>query len=154
MPLLFDTQMDILKSYILNGWPERNKMASQLTIYHNMRDILSYEDGIILKGEAILIPSALREEITKRLHSAHMGYNSMICRARSLVFWPSMSRDIKQVVDNCAPCQELRPHNQKETLKLQDDDMVPGTRFLPSGQMYVQCTYIVRISPYIQIWYG
>ena len=24
----------------------------------------------------------------------------------------------------------------------------------PSGQMYVQCTYIVRTSPYIRIWYG
>ena len=120
-----DTKMDILKSYILNGWPERNKMASELTIYHNMRDILSYEDGILLKGEAILIPSALRGDITKRLHSAHMGYNSMIRRARSLVYWPSMSRDIKQVVDTCAPCQELRPHNQKETLKIQDDGNGP-----------------------------
>ena len=149
-----DTKMNILKSYILNGWPERNKMASELTIYHNMRDILSYEDGIILKGEAILIPSALQGDITKRLHSAHMGYNSMIRRARSLVYWPSMSRDIKQVVDTCAPCQELRPHNQKETLKIQDDgngpwDKVSSDLFEIDGRQYL--VVVDHFSNFIEI---
>ena len=79
-----DTKMGILKTYILNGWP-KNKMASELKIYHNMRDILYHKDGIILKGEAILNPSSLRDEITKGIHSAHMGYNSMIHLAWSLV---------------------------------------------------------------------
>ena len=37
------TKMGILKSYIMNGWPEKNEVASKLKIYHNMRDILYHE---------------------------------------------------------------------------------------------------------------
>ena len=129
-------------------------MASELTIYHNMHDILSYEVGIILKGEAILIPSALRGDITKRIHSAHMGYNSMIRHAKLLVYWPIMSRNIKQVVDTCAPCQELRPHNQKETLKIHDDgngpwDKVSSDLFEIDGRQYL--VVVDNYSNFIEI---
>ena len=121
-----DASLMTLKSLILDGWPDTKcKVPDVAHPYYDMRDVLSYENGIILKGEAILIPRCLRRDILGRLRSAHMGYNSMMRRVRSLVFWPGMAKDVKQLVEACAPCQELRPRNPRETLKPQDDGNGP-----------------------------
>ena len=82
-----------------------------------MRDSLSIVDGILVKGEAIVIPSELRASIKKRLHSAHLGCESMKRRARGIVFWPGMAHDIKQLADSYETCQEMKPRNTQEPLK-------------------------------------
>ena len=58
----------------------------------------------------------MRYLVKERLHSAHLGYDSMMRRARVLVFWPGMSMEIKQLADSCEICLEAKPRNQKETL--------------------------------------
>ena len=93
-----------------------------------MRDTLSHQDGIVLKGEAIVIPKSLRKDIKQRLHSAHMGYDSMLHRARGTVFWPGMNSEIKQLADKCDICQEVKPANQKETLKQHSDGTEPWNK--------------------------
>ena len=72
---------------------------------------------MLVKGEAIIIPSELRASIKKRLHSAHLGCESMKRRARGIVFWPGMAHDIKQLADSCETCQEMKPRNTQEPLK-------------------------------------
>ena len=62
-----------------------------------VRDCLNVVDGILVKGEAVVIPSVLRASIKGRLHSAHLGRDSMLRRPRGTVYWPNMSSDIKQV---------------------------------------------------------
>jgi hypothetical protein len=52
-----------------------------------MRDDLSVVDGVIVKGKAIFIPKMLRVEWKSKLHSSHLGYDSMMRRARNTIFW-------------------------------------------------------------------
>ena len=66
-----------------------------------MRDELSVLDDVIAKGEAIFIPKMLRDEMKSRLHSSHLGYDSMMQRARNTIFWPGIAKDVKQLADNC-----------------------------------------------------
>ena len=63
-----------------------------------------------------MIPRSMRHLVKERLHSAHLGYDSIIRRARDLVFWPGMSKEIKQLADSCGICLEAKPRNKKETL--------------------------------------
>ena len=79
-----------------NGWPRNNRLDLRLTSYYSFRDILSQEEGIILKGEAVLIPESMRSVMKTRLHSAHLGYDSMLRTARGTIFWPGMAAEIKQ----------------------------------------------------------
>ena len=37
-------------------------------------------------------------------------------RARELVYWPGMSKQIEDVVSSCAVCQELRHSNAREPM--------------------------------------
>ena len=64
----------------------------------------------------MVIPQSMKHIVKERLPSAHLGYDSMMRRAHDLVFWPGMSREIKQLADSCKICLEAKPRNQKETL--------------------------------------
>lgn len=76
-----------------------------------MRDELGVVDGVIVKGEAIFIPKMLRAEMKSRLHSSHLGYDSMMRRARNTIFWPGIAKDVKQLADNCEICRESKARN-------------------------------------------
>uniref|UniRef100_A0A2C9L486 Integrase catalytic domain-containing protein n=1 Tax=Biomphalaria glabrata TaxID=6526 RepID=A0A2C9L486_BIOGL len=95
--LKIDNEMQMLKQYILN-------------------DVLTYEDGLLMKGERIVTPRALRKEVETKLHAAHLGYDAMMRRARDAVFWPGIAARIKEIANACQPCQQSKPANQKESL--------------------------------------
>ena len=76
-----------------------------------------------VKGEAIVIPMALRPSIKRR--SAHLGRDSMLRQARGTVYWPNMASDIKQIADMCETCQEMKPQNSPEPLKQHSDGDEP-----------------------------
>ena len=95
-----ETQLDEglqeLLHMLAEGWPaKKNKVSNELKPYFDFKDTLSCQDGIILKGSRILIPEKLRNTMKKKLHAAHLGYDSMMRRARDAIFWPGMSKDIK-----------------------------------------------------------
>ena len=71
---LHETSTQTVIKLVLHGWPQdKHSIPSQALPYFDMRDTLSVVDGILVKGEAIVIPSELRASIKKRLHSAHLG---------------------------------------------------------------------------------
>ncbi len=75
----------------------------------DVRDCLSVVDGILVKGEAVVIPMALRPPIKRRLHSAHLACDSMLLRARGTVYWPNMASDFKQIADMHETYQQMKP---------------------------------------------
>ena len=85
--------------------------------YFDVRDVLSVVDGILVKGEAVVIPLALRPSIKRRLQSAHLGRVSMLRRARGTVYLPNMASDIKQIADMCETCQEMKRRTRARTSK-------------------------------------
>ena len=59
-----DPELRKVENYILFGWPSnRNKCHKLALPFFNFRDELTISDGIILKGEVIIIPSIMRKEI-------------------------------------------------------------------------------------------
>ena len=72
------------------------------------KDELAIADGLIFKGSSMVIPKALRKIILSQIHEAHLGIERSKLRARELVFWPGMSKQIEDMVSNCSTCQERR----------------------------------------------
>ena len=124
-----DESMQNLLSIIREGWPDnKSEVPSELKPYFDVRDTLSHQDGVILKGERIMILKTLRDITKKRLHSAHLGYDSMMGHARDTVFWPAMSHEIRQVAEKCETCQLHKPRNQKETLRQHEEGETPWSK--------------------------
>ena len=62
-----DTTLQLVAEYIINGWPAREATPSKAKAYYQDPD-LSIVEGIITKGNRILIPESMREEILQKLH--------------------------------------------------------------------------------------
>ena len=109
-----DTTRHLLKNAIFCGWPNHKKQCPfELHDYWNFRCDLVLDDGIILKGNRILIPESLRDDVLKAIHTAHQGEVKSILLARESVFWPGMTNDIKEMVKKCANCSQNQPEPAK-----------------------------------------
>ena len=121
-----DASLQTVIKLVLEGWPADKRGIPVCALpYFDVRDCLSVVDGILVKGEAVVIPMALRPSIKRRLHSAHLGRDSMLRRARGTVYWPNMAGDIKQIADMCETCQKMKPQNLPEPLKQHSDGDEP-----------------------------
>ena len=112
-----DDSMQKLIATILEGWPEsKDKVPSELASYYAVRDTLSVQDGVILKGERLVIPVSMRPDVRQKLHAAHLGRDSMLRRARELVYWPGMNNEIQQLAESCDICQSQSPRQCQEPM--------------------------------------
>ena len=110
-----DLDMQMIKKFIHEGWPKyAHNLQKSLKPYYGFKDELSESDGIIFRGNQIVIPSSLRSYTRGRLHTSHLGTDSNLRRAKTLCFWPGMKSELQQSYDNCRPCQEYAKRNQKE----------------------------------------
>ncbi|KAK2704195.1 hypothetical protein QYM36_017493 [Artemia franciscana] len=91
-----DTQLKVVKELILKGWPgTRQSCPTDAVRLWNIKDELAIHDGLVLKGQRIVVPHPLRTNIIHQLHSAHLGIDKTKQRARMIVYWPGMNADIE-----------------------------------------------------------
>ena len=72
---------------------------------YNRRCELSAEQGCVLWGNRVIVPSQLRRDMLILLHATHMGMTMMKKLARNYVWWPGLDVDIEFVVKGCETCQ-------------------------------------------------
>ena len=78
---------------------------------------LSVEDGLILCGEAIIVPPGERRKVLEQIQQGHLGVSKCQYRARQCVYWPGINQDIKRFVEACPTCQRHRPQEPRQPLK-------------------------------------
>ena len=117
-----------LMDYTIYGWPEKQDCHPSVMPFKQIKDSISIENDILYKGEQAIIPLSLRPTIKEKLHAAHLGYDSMMRRVRSTVYWPGIQHEIQQLAENCDPCQRRKPSNQKETLQQHEEGTTPWDR--------------------------
>ena len=64
----------------------------------------------------LVIPKTLRKQALINLHAANQGATQMLARARQVIYWPGMDRDITIHVNSCNTCREMSPSLSKEPL--------------------------------------
>ena len=127
-----DPEMIPLVKLIQDGWPNTVKKCGTNKDYFNFRDELSVCDGLVLKGNRIVIPKNLRPNILKKLHTGHWGINRTTRRARDIVFWPGITKDIEKIISTCEQCQKYQNATPKEKIMMHE---VPDGPFQKIGQI-------------------
>ena len=101
-----DPETSELKNVIVTGFPDRSgDLSRRIRHYWSYRDELSIDDGLILKGERVLIPLPLRTYYLDKIHQGHQGVTKCQLLARSCVYWPGIDNDIGNTVRACSECQ-------------------------------------------------
>ena len=112
-----DQEYQDLRKVIVDGFPnQRGLMTEPLKKFWAIKDNLSVDDGLIVYGCRLFIPTSLRATMLQRLHEAHQGISRSQARARLTIYWPGIDRDIEHFVQGCRHCQNNLPSNTKETL--------------------------------------
>ena len=112
-----DDELCSLRAVIVDGWPDSQRhLAAPLRPYWSCRDELAVEDGLIMKGDRLVIPLSLQAEVLSKLHEAHQGIEKTRLRARFCVYWKSINKDIDDIVRKCDACQRLQKRQAHEPL--------------------------------------
>ena len=112
-----DETLKHLSDVIVSGWPKtKNSLHTCLLPYFGYRDEFTIQDGLIFKGERVVIPSSLRKETKEAVHSSHIGVEGCLRRARGCIFWPGMNSELKEYMSKCEICNKYRSSQQKESL--------------------------------------
>lgn len=70
---------------------------------------LSVYDGIVMKGNQIIIQKRLQQSILDTAHMSHQGIINTKALLREKVWWPKINTDVENLVSHCLPCQATAP---------------------------------------------
>ncbi|KAJ8046234.1 hypothetical protein HOLleu_04849 [Holothuria leucospilota] len=99
-----DPSFQIIRKYIVHGWPRFNQFNECSKPYYLVRDELCLVNDVILRGKKVVIPSALTQHVLGFTHEAHQGMSRTKQRLRELYWWPSMDAQVEDLVKTWAVC--------------------------------------------------
>ncbi|XP_022790920.1 uncharacterized protein K02A2.6-like [Stylophora pistillata] len=147
-----DSLLELIK-VIKAGWPETKGELCHLVLpFFDVRDELSVCDGIVIRGERVVVPKSLPRDMLYRLHYAHSGVVSTLLLARESVYWPGMSGEIKQFIEMCDVCRAFDRKQPKETLIPHEVPDRPWAKVGVDLFTYRGRNYLICVDYYSSFW--
>ena len=88
-----------------------------LTRYQQVFPELTVVDGMVLRGEQLVIPGELQPIVVQLAHEGHLGYDKTISTLRESNWFPGMGDMVRKYVETCLACQADNPSTDQEPLK-------------------------------------
>ena len=83
----------------------------------NYHDKITHHNGILFKGNRVIVPASMCTAMLKLIHSSHMGVDHYKRRGRDILFWPGMNAQIEDLVNGLVNgCSTYLHNNTKEPL--------------------------------------
>lgn len=103
-----DTLLNKIYGYVLYGWPRKSTDGVE-RLYFSRKENIHIDQGCLMWGYRIIIPTSLRITVLKEIHDGHPGIVKMKQIARNYVWWENMDEDIERTARECAACRAQRP---------------------------------------------
>ena len=81
---------------------------------------LSVQEGVVMRGDRVVIPRTLRADVLEAAHLGHPGKDSMIRQLRLSCWWPRSSTDTKEFEESCLPCIASVDSNLTPPMQMRD----------------------------------
>lgn len=101
---------------------ETHKDQQLSIILHNLQNNLvedttfTINNGIVFRGQRVVIPTSLQQAVLTELHQTHIGISKMKQLARRYVYWKSIDKDIERLVKECSSCSCVKSSPPKARL--------------------------------------
>ena len=102
-----EAQKDALMMEVMNmimgekSWRKDQELWS----FKLIKDGLSINNGLLLKGDRIVIPRRPQKKIIHIAHRSHQGIVKTKALLRETIWFPGIDRQVEQAVRECIPCQ-------------------------------------------------
>lgn len=101
----------------MQGWPtQKNKLPEEIKSFWKFKDSLILSNELVFFEERLFIPVSMRSEILGQLHLSHFGMSKTKARAREIVYWPGLSRDIEDMIERCSICLRFSNNQKRDSL--------------------------------------
>lgn len=148
-----DDTLQELKSVVMIGWPDfKEDTPLAVRDYWAFRDQLNVQNGVLYRGQCVIIPKALRAELLKRIHTSHIGGEACYRRARDTLFWPNMRAEIKDFVANCSACNEYARNQQREPMISHELPTRPWETVSMDIYSYAGKEFLIIVDHYSDYW--
>jgi len=84
--------------------------------YWPFRGDVTVVHGILLKSSRIVVPSAMRLQVLDKVHGGHQGIVKWKERAKTSIWWPGLSQEIQDPIENCKICAKHRQRRAKQPM--------------------------------------
>lgn len=112
-----DNELSTLIKLCNTGWPmTKNKVPHNIQFYWKFKDDLMIVDGLVFLNKKVVVPEVLKDPMLKIIHEGHWGIVKCKSRARELLYWRGMDKDIEKLVQSCTVCTKLQNAKPKEPL--------------------------------------
>ena len=109
-----DHQVNSTQLTFVSNWVDlKNGPKADPCIINVPRDELSTYNGIVYKGNRIVIPTSMRKDMLKRIHKSHLGMVTSKQRAKDVIYWPGMNGQIEDTIRRCEICLKFRNKPRK-----------------------------------------
>ena len=149
-----DPTISRLMQLIEHGFHESDKSDNDLAQFWPLREALYIQDGVILYQDRVVVPATLRRRILSHLHSAHQGIALMGQRARAIIYWSGMTKDISDTRHSCAICNRNTPSQTATPPILSNPPSTPFEVVFAEFFDHGGCHYLVvgdRLSGWVEI---
>ncbi|XP_065204814.1 uncharacterized protein K02A2.6-like [Planococcus citri] len=99
---IVDEELKLVIACIQAGATDSLPMA-----YRAVANELAVWNGMVLRGDRLVIPTTLRKDVVKLAHEGHPGIVKTKERLRTKVWWPNMHKDAESAVKLCVACQAV-----------------------------------------------
>ena len=145
-----DDEPVLLKHTITQGWPSTVKeVPTVLQPYWTFREDLMIEDGIVLEGTWIVIPTKKCEAVLKLIHEGHLGFNKCKLRAIDTVYWPGRNNQLEILILNCKLCLKYShsKHKQEPSMSLgQEVPLHPWSKLEKDIFLFEEASYLLIVD--------
>lgn len=97
-----------LVEYSTKGWPRHDRLPLNMTPFWKHRSNFSVCEGLLIMGERLVLPNVLHKSMLELLHDGHQGINRCLALARSSLWWPGITSQLKTAISNCRSCATTR----------------------------------------------
>ncbi|KAF0307533.1 Myosin light chain kinase family member 4 [Amphibalanus amphitrite] len=91
-----------------------------------VRDELSVHGQLLLRGDRLVVPAALRERVLTNAHAGHQGVVRTKQRLRERFWWPRLDRQVRDLLKSCEVCSQHDGHVRRERPPLQPIPLPDG----------------------------
>ena len=148
-----DNVLQSLQQTVLNGWPDRKDAVPLcLTPFYHVRDEISLQNGLLFRGERVIVPRAMQRVMMDLVHSSHLGVELCLRRARECLYWVGMTSQLREYMLSCGLCREFDACQPKETLKSHE---VPDRPWQKVGSDLFELEgrdYLITVDYYSNFW--
>ena len=88
---------------------QKDSVVVGVQAYASVMSELSVIDGVLLRGERLVVPKKLQEKVVEIAHEGHQGITKTKSYLRSRLWFPGMDIMTERIIRGCRLCQIATP---------------------------------------------